>query len=99
MRHGRVLVSTGLLLLFVGAMVFVTTRAADPSVQPRPGAPKVSYPVGFAISPPLSRIKASGPSTRNASRLEEPADEYPRPIPASHGRSGSTNHPTAEEVL
>ena len=100
MRHGRVLVSAGLLLVFVGAMVFVTTRAANPSVQPRPGAPTVSYPVGFAISPQLSRLKALAPSTRSASRSEEPSDEYPRPIPASHGRSGSTNHhPTAEAFL
>ena len=100
MRHGRVLVSAGLLLPLAGAMVFVTTRAADPSVQPKFGAPTVSYPVGFAISPPLSHIKAFRASTRSAPAPEEFGEEYPRPIPASPGGAGGANHhPTAEEVL
>ena len=59
MRDGRDLVYAGLLLLFVGVMVSASTRAASPAALSGHGAPIVSYPARFAISPPLSEVNGS----------------------------------------
>src|SRR5947208_2675008 len=55
----------------VGVIVLLMMSASNASARAGPRRPKVSYPVRFAVSPPLSEINDSGRSSASANESEE----------------------------
>ncbi len=75
-------------LQIFGAMALIVATAVSAAAREGPPSPTVFYPVGFAVSAPLSSIKNSARSTatlQSSPTIEELEVDPPRPLPRLPG--------------